>query len=314
MGSRAFPPPSTTSPTCHGPLACRHWLSAFLCLVPLLTMDRSTSYNFWQQDSELYLHVKASSAEHLQTIAGHGQSTSQLHQHLLHSVLENSAYDPTPIVSQHHVACDGDSTTEDHTVVPRDDVPDAGLSPIPIAQGDIQSDAAGWHPRSVPSSYSPDAFSDYLPTHNMGSSDVNLANQWPPTQGFQHDPSHQLQAEVDPHPRCVVNDDESKSHVDHRASVCQWNDGHGACGKTISAANTTKHMTSYHFKSSLPPAERLKCLWKGCELHKPVRRDTIIRHIVEKHLGHKYRRKLGLASHTKAGSRGFRKNTRLYYR
>ncbi|KAG1867132.1 hypothetical protein C8R48DRAFT_794787 [Suillus tomentosus] len=256
-------------------------------------MYRSTSYNFWQQDSELYLHVKASSAEHLQTTTGH--STSQPHQDFSHPVLENIAYDPTPVVSQHHVACDGDSTTEDHTVVPRDDVPDAGLSPILIAQGDIQS---------VPSSY--------LPVYNMGFSDVNLANPWPPAQGFQHDPPHQSQEEVDPHPPYVVNDDESKSHVDHRSSVCQWNDGHGACGKTISAANTTNHVKSYHFKPHSPPAERLKCLWKDCELHKSVRRDTIIRHIKEKHLGHKYRSKLGLAFRTRADSRGSRKNTHLH--
>lgn len=288
------------------------WPSAFLydqCLAPLLTMHRSTSYNFWQQDSELYLHVKASSAEHLQTTTSHGQSTSQPHQHVLHSVLENTAYQPTPVVSQHHVACDGDSTTEDQTVVPCDDVPDAGISPIPIAQGDIHSDATGWYPRHVPSSYSPHAFSDYLPAHNMGFSDVNLAN---PTQGFQHDPPHQSQEEVYPHPRYVVNDDESKSRVDHCASVCQWNDGHGACGKTINAAKTKEHMSSYHFKSPLPSTKRLKCMWKDCELHKPVRRDTIIRHIVEKYLGHKYRSKLWLASHTRAGSRGSRKNTHLH--
>ncbi|KAG1898315.1 uncharacterized protein F5891DRAFT_481703 [Suillus fuscotomentosus] len=137
-------------------------------------MHRSTSYNFWQQDSELYLHVKASSAEHLHTITSHEQSTSQPHQHVLHSVLENTAYHPTPVVSQHHVACDADSTTEDQIVVPCDDVPDAGISPIPIAQGDIHIDATGWCPHHVPSSYSPHAFSDYLPAHSMGFSDVNL--------------------------------------------------------------------------------------------------------------------------------------------
>ncbi|KAG2108931.1 uncharacterized protein F5147DRAFT_836799 [Suillus discolor] len=290
------------------------WPSAFLydhCLVPLLTMHRSTSYNFWQQDSELYLHVKASSAEHLKTTTSHGQSTSQPHQHLLHFVPENTAYDPTPVVSQHHVTCDGHSTTEDQTVVPCDNVPDAGISPIPIAKGDNHSDAAGWHPRCVPSSYSPYALSDYPPAHTTGFSDVNPANPWSPTQGFQHDPPHQFQEEVYPHPQYVVNDDESKSHVD-RASVCQWNDGHGACGKTINAAKTKTHMSSYHFQSPLPPAKRLKCLWKDCELHQPVRRDTIIRHIVEKHLGHKYRSKLWVASHAGAGSRGSRKNTHLH--
>ncbi|KAG2346526.1 hypothetical protein BDR05DRAFT_959456 [Suillus weaverae] len=278
-------------------------------------MDRSTSYDYWRQDSELYLHVKASIAEHLQTTTDYGR-TSQPHQHFLHSVLENSHGDSTPVVPQNHVACDGGSTTEDQTVVH-----DAGILPIPtlppvdqgIAQGDIQSGVAGWHPRRISSSYPPYAFSDHLPAHNMGFSDTNLADSWliSPMQGFQHDPRHQIQEEVCAHPRYVVGDDESDSRVGC-VSTCKWNDGHGICGRAINAARIGEHMISYHFKSPMPANSRLECLWKDCELPKSVRRDTIIRHIVEKHLGLKYRCKHWVASHTGAGFCGSRKNARLH--
>lgn len=249
-------------------------------------MHRSKTYNFWQQDSELYPHIKASNAGHLQTTTNYGQSTSQPQQYFTRSVLEDSPGNSTPTVSQHHVACD--------------DVLDACILPIPIAQGDIQSDAAGWHIRRV-SSYPPCAFSNCLPAHiPMDFSDAN----------FHYDPRHPLQ-EVYPHPQYGVNDDKSESHAD-RASVCQWNDGYGICGRTINVARTGEHMTSYHFKSPLRANSRLECLWKDCELHKPVRRDTIIRHIIEKHLGLKYRCKRWLASHTGAGFCGSRKNACLH--
>ncbi|KAG2108934.1 uncharacterized protein F5147DRAFT_773265 [Suillus discolor] len=250
-------------------------------------MYHSMPYNFLQQDSELYPHIKASNAERLQTTTDYGQSTSQPQQYLPRSVLEDSSGNSTPTVSHHYVACD--------------DVLDACILPIPIGQGDIQSDAAGWYPRHVSSSYPPCAFSDCLTAHiPMGFSDAN----------FRHDPRHPLQEEVYPHPQYMVNDDKSESHVD-RASVCQWDDGYGICGRTINVARTGEHMTSYHFKSPLPANSRLACLWKGCELYKPVRRDTIIRHIIEKHLGLKYRSKHWLASHTGTGFCGSRKNACL---
>jgi hypothetical protein len=44
-----------------------------------------------------------------------------------------------------------------------------------------------------------------------------------------------------------------------------------------------------------------------------VRRDTIIRHITEKHLGIKYRCKLWVASHTGGDSCGSRKNARRWH-
>ncbi|KAG1874942.1 hypothetical protein F4604DRAFT_726420 [Suillus subluteus] len=257
--------------------------------MPLFTMYRSTSYNYWMQDSQLYQQVEASN---VCRTTDYAQSTSQPHQHFPHAVLENSHGDSTPVAPQYHVVCDGDSTSADQ-----------------IARGDIQSGAAGWHSGRVSSSYSPHAFPDHMPTHNMGFSDTNLADPWliSPMQGFQHDPRHRVQEEA--YPRHVLKDGGTESHVG-RAFACRWNDGYGTCGRTINAARTGEHMLSYHFKSPLPANSRLECLWEGCELHKPVRRDTIIRHIVEKHLGLKYRCKLWVASHAGASFCGSHENAR----
>ncbi|KAG0693711.1 hypothetical protein DFH29DRAFT_1084137 [Suillus ampliporus] len=72
-------------------------------------------------------------------------------------------------------------------------------------------------------------------------------------------------------------------------SVCEWSDGHGSCNETVNAAGIGEHMLSCHFKSPLRADSRLECRWKGCQLRNPIRRDTMVRHIVEKHLGVKYR-------------------------
>ncbi|KAG2128661.1 uncharacterized protein EDB93DRAFT_1256610 [Suillus bovinus] len=253
-------------------------------------MDCTMPYSFWLQDSELYPHVKASIMEHLQTTStDYGQLIAQPHQHFLHSVPENSPCESIPIFHQHHIACDGNSTIEGQTV-----------GPIPIVQGDLQSHVAGQHLRHVSSNYSP--------AHNMSFADTNLADPWSPMQGFQHDQRNQLQKEV--YPQYVVNGDKSESHIGP-TFVCQWNAGRGICGRTINGARIGEHMSSYHFKSPLPADERLECLWKDCELRKPVRRDTITRHILEKHLGLRYRCKLWVASPAGAGFCQSRKNTRL---
>lgn len=269
-------------------------------------MCRSTSYDF-RPDSTLYPHVKASIAELPQTTAG--CLTSQPHQPFLHSVSGSFHGNSTPAVPQHHVACGGDST-----VGPRHGGPDAGILLIPalppldqgIAQDDIHSGAAGWHPRRISSDYPSYAFPGYLPAHNMGFPDTNLVDPWliSPMKGLQHDPR---QEEVYSHSRHVVNDDESESRV-NRASTCKWNDGHGVCGCTLDTARIGEHMSSYHFKPSLLADSRLECLWEGCQLGKPVRRDTINRHIIEKHLGIKYRSKLWLASHSGVAFCESRKN------
>lgn len=277
--------------------------------IQLFTMHRSMFYDYWKQDSQLYQQVEASAAERLQGATEYGQSAFQPHQIFLHSIQENSHGNFPPVIPQYHVSYGGTSTTDDQTLIPRDDVLDAG-----ITQGNIQSCAAGLHPRhwDDPSSYPPHAFSDYLSAHNMGFSDTTLVDSWTitPMQGFQHDACHQFQEDVYPHPRYVVNDDESELHVVGRA--CKWNDGYGICGRTIIAARTGEHMLSCHFKSPLSANSRLKCMWQDCQLHKSVRRDTIIRHIEEKHLGLKYRCKSWVASHDGADFYGSRKNTRLH--
>lgn len=277
------------------------------CSIPLFSM----TYNFWL-DSTLYPHVKASVAELPQTTTDY--LTSQPHQPFLPSVSGNFHGNSTPAVTQHHVACGGDSA-----VGPRHGGLDAGILPNPtlppldqgIAQGDIHSGAAGWHPRRVSSDCPSYAFPGYLPAYNIGFPDTYLADSWliSPMQGFQHDPRHQFQEEVYSHSRQVVNDDESESRASH-AFTCKWNDGHGVCGRTIDTAKIGEHMSSYHFKSPLLADSRLECLWEDCQLGKPVRRDTIIRHITEKHLGIKYRSKLWLASHSGVDFCGSRKNAR----
>ncbi|KAG1841426.1 hypothetical protein DFJ58DRAFT_845007 [Suillus subalutaceus] len=251
-------------------------------------MYRSSPYDYWKQDSQLYQQVEASN---VCRTTDHAQSTSQPHQHFPHAVLENSHGDSTPVAPQHHVACDSGSIIEDQIYVP---IPTLGLPPLDqgIAHGDIQSGAAGWHPRHVSSSYSSYALSDYLPAHNTGFSDTNLADPWliSPMKEFQHDPRHQFQEEVYAHPQHVVKDGGTESHVGPR---------------------TREHMLSHHFKSPLPADSRLECLWEGCELHKYVRRDTIIRHIDEIHLGLKYRCKHWVASHAGTSFCGSRKEARL---
>lgn len=271
-------------------------------------------YNYWERDSLLYPHVEASNAERLQTTTNY--SISQPHQHFLHSALENYHGDSALVIPQRRVACDRDSATEDQIVDPCNDVHNAGVLLTPtllpldqeIAQGSIQSGTAGWHLRHVSSGHSPCAFSDYLSAHNMGFSGTNRADPglFSPMQGFQHGSRHQFQEEVYPHPRYVVNDDD----VGH-TFVCRWNDGYGICGRTMNAARAGEHMSSYHFKSPLSADSRLECLWENCTLHKPVRRDTITRHIIEKHLGLKYRCKVWVESPAGASFRNSRKNARL---
>ena len=132
------------------------------------------------------------------------------------------------------------------------------------------SDATEQPPCNVSSNYH--HYSD-LATHNLGLSDTNLTNSssFTPVQGFHHD---QLQEE--PH---LVNDHKSELYV------CKWLDGHNICGRTIDANKIPEHMCTYHLE---PPkrASHSSCQWEGCQrLLSSYRRDTIIRHIREVHLG-----------------------------
>ena len=149
------------------------------------------------------------------------------------------------------------------------------------------SSATGWHPHNVSDNYARHTFSDYSSANNMPF-DTTLHHSFSPFQAYPHDPQHQLQEEVDPRPGHPVNHDAPESHT----TGCQWNTGYGLCGVTVDADGIGEHMSSYHFESPLSASTRLDCQWRGCQLRKPIRRDTIVRHIIEKHLGFRYRSKV----------------------
>ena len=100
-----------------------------------------------------------------------------------------------------------------------------------------------------------------------------------PIRQFQH---HQFQEEVSSHPGNTVNNHQSESYAGSHESICEWDNG--SCGWTVDLGEVAKHMSTHHLQPRLPAASLLDCRWKGCRLSKPIRRDTIVRHIREKHL------------------------------
>jgi len=80
-----------------------------------------------------------------------------------------------------------------------------------------------------------------------------------------------------------ANDRVPVSPTDGRGpiSACGWDDGGGPCGINVHKDRIAEHMKSFHVKSHLSSESRLECRWKGCG--KTLRRDTIFRHILEKH-------------------------------
>lgn len=65
--------------------------------------------------------------------------------------------------------------------------------------------------------------------------------------------------------------------------VCKWNDGHGPCDMILNEREMKNHIPSH-----LPRGSRLtllRCQWEGCARQRPMRRDTIIRHIRQIELG-----------------------------
>jgi len=64
-------------------------------------------------------------------------------------------------------------------------------------------------------------------------------------------------------------------------STCDWDDGGGPCGIIVYKDRIAEHMKSFHVRSRVSSKSAVKCQWKGCQ--KTLRRDTIFRHISEKH-------------------------------
>ncbi|OJA13116.1 hypothetical protein AZE42_08657 [Rhizopogon vesiculosus] len=71
--------------------------------------------------------------------------------------------------------------------------------------------------------------------------------------------------------------------IDHM-SGCEWNDGNGPCRETLNARRDSikEHMLSHKLKS-VPHNSMMHCQWGGCD--KNLRRDTLLRHITERHFG-----------------------------
>ncbi|KAG0699806.1 hypothetical protein DFH29DRAFT_935113 [Suillus ampliporus] len=76
---------------------------------------------------------------------------------------------------------------------------------------------------------------------------------------------------------------EQELSFDNDLSQCNGN----ACGLT----SILKHVSSRHLREYLQPASKVRCQFGDCSLSRPMRRDTILRHIREIHYGDKSRRK-----------------------
>jgi hypothetical protein len=70
--------------------------------------------------------------------------------------------------------------------------------------------------------------------------------------------------------------------------TCQWMKDDGTiCGEQITGMTITDHLV-IHGVTDMPHDRRLLCRWPGCQLrgNKPtVKRESIARHVREKHLG-----------------------------
>ncbi|KAG1725483.1 kinase-like domain-containing protein [Suillus paluster] len=72
---------------------------------------------------------------------------------------------------------------------------------------------------------------------------------------------------------------------------CLWNDGQGQCGVTERTAKSMlQHISSQHLHEHPRPDSPVQCRWPGCPVQGSLRRDTMLRHIRERHYGTKYRR------------------------
>jgi len=100
-----------------------------------------------------------------------------------------------------------------------------------------------------------------------------------PIAPIQQSQNHQFQEEV--YPGNSVNNHKSESHAGSH-EVCELN---GSCGGTVDLRKVATHMSKHHLQQGWHGASRLTCQWRGCQLPKPIRRDTIVSHIREKHLG-----------------------------
>ncbi|KAG2035430.1 hypothetical protein BDR03DRAFT_528568 [Suillus americanus] len=179
--------------------------------------------------------------------------------------------DPPPVVTQYHLMCGRDPTSNDQMPTL------AHLHDAGFFQSSFPSEMT--HP--LPENDQRDV---YIATgqllHNEFFHSPFSYDPSANSLGFSGNVSESYPIESHPHP---VPDDQSESHASDCLLVCKWNDGDGPCGKTEdSEREFVNHLSSFH----LPPSmrTRIKCQWEGCTLQKFIRRDTVHRHIRQIHL------------------------------
>ncbi|KAG1745740.1 hypothetical protein EDB19DRAFT_1692465 [Suillus lakei] len=171
---------------------------------------------------------------------------------------------------------DGDSTRNDQLPTPaylhhEGFSHSNSLSPSDMTHSFLEIDQCDIHSASG----QPPHNSSFNHFHFVSSDDSSANNP-----GFYGNVIESSPIEVHHHPAHV---NQSESHAPNRSVICKWNGGHGPCDKTILEAEIGSHVSSCHLPPpKSPPA---KCRWGGCNNPKPMRRDTILRHIRQIHLG-----------------------------
>ncbi|KAJ8592189.1 hypothetical protein M405DRAFT_880089 [Rhizopogon salebrosus TDB-379] len=88
--------------------------------------------------------------------------------------------------------------------------------------------------------------------------------------------------------------EDAEPHATHAALLCEcvWNDRQGQCNFTTdTVANVLTHISSCHLRGYPQSDTHVQCQCRGCTLRRPIRRDTVLRHVREIHYADKYRRK-----------------------
>lgn len=69
-----------------------------------------------------------------------------------------------------------------------------------------------------------------------------------------------------------------------RGTTCPWRDGAGAiCGGWITKDNCATHLARYHGIKDMSSGHVVKC--QACNHPNPIKRENILRHFVEVHIG-----------------------------
>ncbi|KAG2356713.1 hypothetical protein BDR07DRAFT_1422508 [Suillus spraguei] len=234
-------------------------------------------YDFWKLDSDLYAHVKAS---------GRSQGTT-------HEPLQNSVYpvhinscdnDTASVISQHHAQS---KTSHCATSASCDTHVEDSLSSSASSLSNSEKAVAQHCAHSIAMQYS--CYDSGDSPNYLYAVNPQLANTMP------HATTQFPVALLHKHLEDTPHEQESpfnSFNVSESPTPCLWNDSQGQCSFT--ADNVTivmKHISSYHLREYQHPDCQVQCRCRGCLLRRTIRRDTILRHIREKHYGDKFRRR-----------------------